>query len=169
MPKSGPRIALVVPLVRWPKKTKPVCAPPSWRGFRRFETATTPNRIANVVSAEPRCSDAIGGEDARGCAPCVSTQETRLRTERIEARPDALVGGMIGGMLVSVRKAHDPLAVDHERAGHLVHVTRFGHRDLAQARQHGPEPFHRARSEELAEARPPEPERRVGRLAPGGG
>src|SRR5437762_6227429 len=74
MPKSGPSIALDVPLVRWPKKTKPVCcAPPSWRGFSRFETASTPKRIANVVSAGPRCSDATGG-DARARAPPVSTR-----------------------------------------------------------------------------------------------
>src|SRR2546426_3396603 len=144
MPKSGPRIALAVPLVRCPKKTKPVCcAPPSWRGFSRFDTASIPNRIANVVSAGPRRADAIG-RDARGCAPPVSTRGTHgerkatssmgaslpASRERIEARPDAFVRRMISGMLVAVREAHDPLPVDHERAGHLVHVTGPGQRDL---------------------------------------
>src|SRR5216110_1656067 len=105
MPKSGPRIALAVPVVRCPKKTKPVCSgPPIWRGFSRFETASIPNRIANVVSAGPRCSDAIGG-DARARAPAVSTALEGLRSERIEARPDAFVGRVIGGMLVSVHEA----------------------------------------------------------------
>ena len=52
-PKSGPAIAFAVPESRSPKSTKPVSFPPRRNGFRKFDSARTPNRTANVVRAGP--------------------------------------------------------------------------------------------------------------------
>src|SRR5437667_204604 len=140
MPKSGPSIALDVPLVRWPKKTKPVCcSPPSWRGFSRFENASIPNRIANVVSAGPRCSEAIGG-DARACAPPVSTRGTGCGASSSASR-----GGDTGRVGAPTRRAARPATSRRRppahrrraptaRAARAVGPAHGGHEDRARDR-----------------------------------
>src|SRR5215813_11489802 len=52
-PNTGPRMALGTPERRWPKNTKPVRAS-AITGFRKFESASKPNRTAARVRNQPR-------------------------------------------------------------------------------------------------------------------